>query len=53
MKCVDSEKFVTTALNHTNIKDFKGETIEEMSLFLKPFGIEIKTDQRLSPGDRR
>ena len=47
MKCADSEKFVTTALNHENIKDFKGETIEEMSLFLKPFGIEIKTDQAI------
>ena len=47
MKCADSEKFVTTALNHTNIKEFKGETIKEMSLFLKPFGIEIKTDRAI------
>ena len=47
MKCVNIYKFVTTTLNHENIKDFKGETIEEMSLFLKPFGIEIKTDQAI------
>lgn len=47
MKCVNLYKFVTTTLNHENIKDFKGETIEEMSLFLKPFGIEIKTDQAI------
>lgn len=47
MKCINLYKFVTTTLNHENIKDFKGETIEEMSLFLKPFGIEIKTDQAI------
>lgn len=47
MKCYDTESFVTTPLNYKNIKEFHGEVIEEMSLFMKPFGIEIKTDKAI------
>ena len=45
MKVVDTDSFVTTPLDYKSIKAFKGETIEDMSLFLSPFGIEIKTDK--------
>jgi len=45
MKAIDSDSFITTPLDYKSIKDFKGEVIEDMSLFLSPFGIEIKTDK--------
>lgn len=43
----DSESFVTTRLDYKNIKEFRGEVIEEMSLFMIPFGIEIKTNKAI------
>lgn len=45
MKRSNTENFVKTQLDYKNIKEFHGEVIEEMSLFMKPFGIEIRTNK--------
>lgn len=47
MKAIDANSVVTTPLDYKSIKDFKGEVIEDMSLFLSPFGIEIRTDKAI------
>lgn len=46
MTCVN-DNLITTRLDYKNIKDVHGEVIEEMSLFMEPFGIEIKTDKAI------
>lgn len=42
---MSKEIYVTTPLDYRSIKAFSGEIIEEMTLFIKPFGIEIRTDK--------
>ena len=42
---IDTDSVKTEKLDFRNIDQCRGETIEEMKLFVDPFGIEIRTNK--------
>ena len=44
---IDTHSVKTEILDYKSIKKYHGETIEELSLFVEPFGIEIRTDKAI------
>ena len=44
---IDPNKTKTEKLDYKTIKKYHGETIEELTLFADPFGIEIRTDKAI------